>query len=309
MTKRWYFLLLFVLVSGGATAKKLYKFQDKNGVWHYGDKPPDTEQEVEVRQLKPARTQRVRLEKHGDKRHPFFYAVNQYPGPIELEVDWEDHENVVATPPLPQRFIVGPGESADLFDIQTTVATRASRFTLQYRYMIGKPLANYASQNPYLPPIAPGSRFQITQAFSGKFSHQDEQNRYAVDIVMPVGTPIYAARGGVVLEVENDYFKSGTQQAYANKANSIRILHDDSSMAIYAHLQLEKAQVHPGLQVSAGELIGYSGNTGFTTGPHLHFAIQINQDMKLVSVPFQFIDVNGQISEPQQGTWLEGFTP
>ena len=309
MKARWLVLLLIVMMAGGAPAKKLYKFQDENGVWHYGDKPPDTNEAVEVRQLTPAKRQLVSLEKRGDKYSPYFFAINKYPGPIEIEVDWEKHENVIANPPLPRRFVVGPGQSADLFNIRTTVATRASRFTLQYRYMIGQPLSDYSSSHHYLPPIAPGSHFQITQAFGGAFSHQDEQNRYAIDIKMPVGTPVYAARGGIVMEVEDDYFKSGTRQAYANKANSIRILHDDGSMAIYAHLQLEKAQVSPGVQVSAGDLIGYSGNTGFTTGPHLHFAIQVNQGMQLASVPFQFVYINGQVKEPQQGEWLEGVTP
>jgi len=307
MTIRWLVFCIFIVVSTGANAKKLYKFQDEKGIWHYSDKPPETEQQFEVRQLKPAKKQRVRLEKHGEKYSPFFYAINQYPGPIEIEVDWEKHENVVATPPLPQRFVVGPGQSSDLFNVRGATSTRAWRFTLQYRYMIGEPLADYHSTFRYLPPIAPGSRFQVTQAFGGKFSHQDEQNRYAIDIKMPVGTPIYAARAGIVLEVENDYFKSGTRQAYANQANSIRILHDDGSMAIYAHLQLEKAQVSSGLQVSAGELIGYSGNTGFTTGPHLHFAIQVNRDMELVSVPFKLVDIHGRIKEPQEGEWLDGF--
>ncbi len=309
MVMRWPLLLLLVLISSGAGAKKLYKYQDEQGRWHFSDKPPITDRKVEVRQLKPATQQKVRLEKRGDKFHPFFYAINQYPGPIEIEVAWEKAENAIADPPLPQRFVVSPGESADLFNVRGAVENQSWRFTLQYRYMIGQPLTDYAGSQAYLPPTAPGSRFQITQAFDGEFSHQDEQNRYAVDIMMPIGTPVHAARSGIVLEVDDDYFKSGTEQAYANKANSIRILHDDGSMAIYAHLELEKAQVHPGLQVEAGELIGYSGNTGFTTGPHLHFAIQINQGMQLASVPFRFTDREGRTFEPQQGSWLEGFKP
>ncbi len=177
-------------------------------------------------------------------------------------------------------------------------------YSLQYRYNIGSPLARHDRQAVYWPPFAMHTQFQITQAFGGKFSHTGEQSQYAVDIAMPVNTPIHAARAGVVIEVNNDFFKNGLTQAYKSRANSIRILHEDGSMAIYAHLALETAQVYPGLHVSAGQLIGYSGNTGYSSGPHLHFAVQLNQGMKLASVPFMFSSAGG-VSEPIAGKWLE----
>ncbi len=302
------FVLLILACSSGI-AKKLYKYQDEHGVWHFTDRLPDTEREVEVRQLMPAATQWVKLEKSGSKSKPDFYAINEFSGPVEIAVDWEQHQNAIASPSLPRRFVVGPGKSDTLFSVRGAPKARSWQISLNYRYVIGKPLPDYVSAIPYYPPIAPGSHYQITQAFGGEFSHQDEQNRYAVDIMMPVETPIYAARSGVVLEVQNDYFNGGTLQAYVHQANSVRILHDDGSMAVYAHLELEKAQVAAGQQVYEGELIAYSGNTGFTTGPHLHFAIQVNRGMELVSVPFQFIFPDGRVLDPHLGMWLEGFAP
>ena len=50
-------------------------------------------------------------------------------------------------------------------------------------------------------------------------------------------------------------------------------------MALYAHLQESGVLVRPGQHVRAGQQIGLSGNTGFTTGPHLHFAVQVNRGM------------------------------
>lgn len=301
-------LFLLLLISSTAIAKKLYKYQDDLGRWYFTDQAPLTEVKVEVRQLKPSAKRRVRLEKTGSPGNPAFYLINQYPGPIEVAVDWDQHDNLVANPELPRRFVIEPGKSDTLFSINAVGQTSTQAFTLQYQYVVGRPQPNYTSQTPYLPPLAPGSRFRITQAFNGEFSHNDLQNRYAVDIMMPINTPIYASRAGTVLEVENDYFESGTQQAYANKANSISILHDDGSIAIYAHLALEKALVQPRLRVEAGALIGYSGNTGFSSGPHLHFAVQVNRGMELTSVPFQFIDARQQVFEPQQGAWLEGIS-
>ncbi|QPK62456.1 M23 family metallopeptidase [Methylomonas sp. LL1] len=306
MLKRRFLLISLLLISSTVAAKKLYKYQDQQGRWYFSDKPPATEQKVEVRQLKPAANQRVWLEQSGAKENPGFDAINQYPGPVEISVDWGEHDGVTATPPLPQRFLLEPGRSKNLFTVKAVDQTVSRRFTLQFRYMIGRPLPDYVSTTAYLPPVAPGGRFLVTQAFEGDFSHTDVQNRYAVDIMMPTGTPIHAARGGIVLKVENDFFSGGTEQAFADKANSIHILHEDGSMAVYAHLALEKALVHPGLQVQAGELIAYSGNTGFSSGPHLHFAVQVNRGMELASVPFEFIDADDNTFVPRQGRWLLG---
>lgn len=264
---------------------------------------------LEVRQLKVAPKQLVWLLQSGEERHPQYSIRNDYAGPVEVEIDFSERDNVRATPDLPKLFVIEPGKSDTLFQINAINEHESSKLAVKYRYIIGSPLPNYRSTKPYLPPIAPNTSFQISQAFGGSFSHTDEQNQFAVDIVMPIGTPIHAARSGVVLEVENDFFKGGINKAYGSEANNIRILHDDGSMAVYAHLELEKAQVYPGLAMAAGQLIGYSGNTGFSTGPHLHFAVQINKGMALVSVPFTFIDQQGLAAEPAISAWLKGVAP
>ncbi|MGZ4955664.1 MAG: peptidoglycan DD-metalloendopeptidase family protein [Methylobacter sp.] len=310
-------LFIFVLLSlcsFNAAGKKLYKFQDEQGIFHFTDNPAEAarnkdQQKLEVRQLKVAPKQLVWLLQSGEERHPQYYIRNDYAGPVEVEINFSERDNVKATPDLPGRFVVEPGKSDTLFQINALNEQESWRLALKYRYIIGSPLSHYSSKASYLPPIAPNAAFQISQAFGGSFSHNDEQNQYAVDIMMPVGTPIYASRSGIVLEAEDDFYNGGTNKVYTSEANNIRILHDDGSMAIYAHLELEKAQVHPGMAVAAGQLIGYSGNTGFSTGPHLHFAVQINQGMELVSVPFTFINQQGQAVEPKVHVWLKGIAP
>jgi murein DD-endopeptidase MepM/ murein hydrolase activator NlpD len=307
-------LILLSLCPFNATGQKLYKFQDKQGIWHFTDKPTETElkgakQQPEVRQLKVTPKQLVWLLQSGDEHHPQFYIRNDYPGPVEVEVDFLEHDNVKATPDLPKRFVVEPGKSATLFNVAGINEQKPWKLAVKYRYIIGRPLSDYHSAVHYWPPIAPGASFQISQAFGGTFSHTDEQNFYAADIAIPIGTPVYAARSGLVVEVDNDYFKSGTNKAYGSEANSIRILHDDGAMTVYAHLELEKAQVYPGLKVVAGQMIGYSGNTGFSSGPHLHFAVQVNKGMELVAVSFSFINQQGLAEEPLVGSWLKGLTP
>jgi len=285
-------------------AKKLYKYKDKQGLWHYSDKPPETKQAVEIRQLKAANKRYIWLEKTADKHKPEYFVINNYQTPIEIEISLIQPKNIVAKPALPTRFIVQPGRSGILFQMSAIEKHKSWSYSLSYRYILGSPLAVQDPDAVYLPPFAKANSFPVSQAFNGKFSHTDQQNKYAVDLVMPVNTPIYAARAGIVIEVNNDFFRGGTKQAYKTRANSIRILHEDGSMAVYAHLALETAQVYTGLKVYEGQLIGYSGNTGFSSGPHLHFAVQVNKGMELISIPFQFTEANGTIAKPVAGSFL-----
>ena len=308
-------VLLLCLCSEICMAKTLYKYQDAQGNWHYTDKQPLTGEKMEARQLvesrrlTPAKQQRVWLEKTGDNESQDFFVINKYPGAIEMEVSWSKQENVQAIPELPRRFVLESGQSAPLFKVRVAAQGQAASYGLKQHYVVGPPLPNYASDVLYVPPIPANSQFQITQGFGGQYSHTDAQNRYAVDISMPVDTGVYAARGGIVMEVEEDYFQSGVEQSLASKANSVRILHTDGSMAVYAHLALEKVLVAPGVKVEVGQLIAYSGNTGYSTGPHLHFAVQINKGLELVATPFKFADVHNKPFAAQEGLWLNGYTP
>ncbi len=297
-------ILILSFFSQLLPAKKLYKYKDQQGLWHYSDTPPETDQKVEVRQLKAATKRYIWLQKKGDKQSPEYFVINNYKAPIEIEVSLNEEKNVISQPALPKRFIVEPGQSKTLFKITGNNLYKSWGYSLVYRYTIGSPLAKHDPQAVYFPPFEKNTSVRISQAFGGKFSHTDKQNKYAVDLVMPVNTPIHAARTGIVVEVNNDFFKGGTKQAYISRANSIRILHEDGSMAVYAHLALETAQVYPGLKVYAGQLIGYSGNTGFSSGPHLHFAVLLNKGMVLVSIPFKFKSADGSVATPKVGAFL-----
>ncbi|KAG1252036.1 hypothetical protein G6F68_011979 [Rhizopus microsporus] len=69
------------------------------------------------------------------------------------------------------------------------------------------------------------------------------------------------------------------------RANFIRVLHSDGSMALYGHLQAGGMRVRRGQAVQAGQPIGLSGNSGYSSAPHLHFVVQVNRGMGLRSVP------------------------
>jgi murein DD-endopeptidase MepM/ murein hydrolase activator NlpD len=99
---------------------------------------------------------------------------------------------------------------------------------------------------------------------------------------------VYAAREGVVINVRHDAFRGALSPAMLDQANVIQILHDDGTFAIYAHLHWDSIRVHIGERVARGQYIANSGNTGFSSGPHLHFAVLRNAGVTDVSVPIQF---------------------
>jgi murein DD-endopeptidase MepM/ murein hydrolase activator NlpD len=135
---------------------------------------------------------------------------------------------------------------------------------------------------------------RVGQGWGGGFSHRDQENRYAVDFAVPEGTPVLAARDGVVMQLEAGFATGGLDSPEdIGRANFIRILHDDGTMAVYAHLAPGGAQVRQGERVRRGQRIGASGSTGYSGGPHLHFAVQANRGLRLASLPFRMFGPGG----------------
>jgi murein DD-endopeptidase MepM/ murein hydrolase activator NlpD len=71
-----------------------------------------------------------------------------------------------------------------------------------------------------------------------------------------------------------------------------------SASAVYAHLRWDSIRVRIGERVVRGQYIADSGNTGFTSGPHLHFAVIRNSGVADVSVPIQFAGIAGTAVTP-----------
>ena len=129
-----------------------------------------------------------------------------------------------------------------------------------------------------------GGPFRLSQGPLGGYSHFTREGRYAMDIAMPEGTPIIAARGGMVIKTENRQVGRGTHPS----GNFVRILHPDGTMAVYLHLMHRSVLVDEGQRVAQGALLGRSGNTGRSSGPHLHFVVQRAVGLAMESIPFQF---------------------
>lgn len=119
-------------------------------------------------------------------------------------------------------------------------------------------------------PYAKNSSHYLAQGYFSPFSHK---NRAALDFKMKRSTPFYAARGGVILRVKENGNKGGWNKRYRAEGNFIIVQHADSSRAGYWHLQQNGASVNIGDTIEPGQLIGYSGKTGYALFPHLHFIV------------------------------------
>ena len=142
----------------------------------------------------------------------------------------------------------------------------------------------------------PSAALRIQQAWGGGFSHDHAENRHAVDFAAPVGTPVVAARDGLVMQAESGFDEAvpgEDESTLLARANFIRVLHDDGTMALYAHLQAGGVLARIGQRVRRGQVIARSGNTGHSTAPHLHFVVQANRGMHLASVPFRMFGPGG----------------
>ncbi len=95
--------------------------------------------------------------------------------------------------------------------------------------------------------------------------------RHAIDIMMPTGTPIMAAASGIVVWVKNDGLRGGIAKKYWDQGNRVVIRHDHDEYSAYEHFKPNGVLVRVGQHVVEGELIGYSGKTGYGFLPHLHF--------------------------------------
>lgn len=129
-------------------------------------------------------------------------------------------------------------------------------------------LKTYDSAYQYDLPFQKGKSFNIYQGYNGTFSHQNENS---LDFTMPEGTEILAAREGVVIDLVKHNNSGCPTKSCANQANYITVLHADGTFAQYFHLKQNGVKVNIGDQIKKGDVIGLSGNTGWSNGPHLHF--------------------------------------
>ncbi len=115
----------------------------------------------------------------------------------------------------------------------------------------------------------------LSQGIRGR-THQGRME-YAYDLAADIGTPVYAMRPGRVIAVQDKYPDTGGGKENISKFNYVWVEHDGGYRSAYIHLQqgfVRNVGIKAGDWVESGQLIGYSGNSGWSTGPHLHLEVQ-----------------------------------
>lgn len=295
---------------GTAMAQELYKYRGDNGEWIYADRPPADGRDAEIRSPQgTAGPGSVSVtESLGDAGLEISVA-NTFYAPVELVLIFESIEGVAYPPPDDdRRWIVPPRSDLTLLTLPLLEGVDAPSVVYRYVYLPGDPAAEPDPGVTYRLPYAAGTSHVITQTYPVSDTHRTRDSMYAVDFAMPVGTSVVAARDGVVFDVASTHFSGGPdEQQYADLANLVRILHDDGTWAVYAHLNWDTIRVRPGDRVATGETIADSGNTGFSSGPHLHFAVLRNMGMRIDSVPVTFRGAGGRALTPATGERLTAY--
>lgn len=165
-------------------------------------------------------------------------------------------------------------------------------------------LSARADAATYLLPWQPGQFYECIQGNNSVADHHGVE-AYAFDFPMRPGTLLQAARAGTVSMVKSDSNVGGFSIAFANDANYVVIDQGDGTQALYLHLMYRGALVQVGQSVQQGQPIALSGDTGWTSGPHLHFVVEQRSltEHLTQAVPISFVDVNDWGGVPQPGRW------
>jgi murein DD-endopeptidase MepM/ murein hydrolase activator NlpD len=217
-----------------------------------------------------------------DSINNFLLAYNKSPSSITLKISKKETNQIY------QKYIIGSLDSLCILkekntDKETYVNQINEKYKLSYHF--GDTISSkHNDKFLYDFPFKKRKRYKLIQSWGGRFSHSMPRSYHALDFKMEIGEPVHAARSGIVVRSVEKFTKNGGRELQ-NFANTIIIKHNDNTFAHYVHLKTDGSLVEIGQVVEKGELIGFSGNTGFSTQPHLHFVVR---DGTGNSVPIYF---------------------
>jgi murein DD-endopeptidase MepM/ murein hydrolase activator NlpD len=208
---------------------------------------------------------------------------------------------VVAEGPRTITETLGGKQSRLVMRLKEQGGDRRGGYRISCDWTIGDKDALHDEEQLYLLPYESGKSYRVLQGYGSRFSHIGLE-QYAVDFNMSVGTPVHAARAGVVAKIEESNHRGCWDDGCGAYANYIVILHNDGTTGEYYHLSKNGALVEVGDHIIAGQKIALSGNTGHTTMPHLHFAVYRAAEWgNTQSIPVRFLSSAGIVESPRRG--------
>ena len=220
-------------------------------------------------------------------------ARNLKPWPVTVTVAIEG-QNLTAVPRREVTATVGGHGSQPLITLAPEDESRPWRYTYEFDWAVGSLGVRHDDAYAYGLPYAPDAAWRVLQGYGSRFSHTGLET-WTIDFDMPEGSPVHAARDGVVVRTRSHHDRACWERGCGRYANFIVILHADGSTGEYYHLAKNGVAVAEGEPVARGQLIGYSGNTGRSTMPHLHFGVyRATTWGRTESLPVQFATDQGE---------------
>ncbi len=248
------------------------------------------------------KSKKVYLEAKEMKGYIAIYIYNNKPFSITMSIDAKYKE--LDYDRDRKKSIVLKSKSK-LEYIRLYTKNRAYSYSISFRWIIGSVDAVHDDRYLYQFPYKKGTKYRVSQGFNGKVTHFG-RSKYAVDFAMDIGTDICAARDGKIVRIKSNSNKNGIGRAFSKYANYINIEHDDGTIAMYYHLKKDGVAVKVGERVKRGQLIGYSGNTGYSSGPHLHFGVfKASTAKRTQTLAIKFTSLKGTVDNPKVGRYYE----
>jgi len=253
---------------------------------------------------------RIEFELRRDDDRVIEIARNHYAVPLVIAWHLENLDNlsplepsagVVTLPAAPTPNATGPAVVLTTLRIMDRGASYHRE--MQFHARFGDPDARPTPYS-YRIPYRSGKRYSVLQGFHGAFSHHGS-NEYAVDFDCPVATHVVATRPGIVVATNAAAQSAGTTPDFLEykRVNWVLVLHDDGTIGEYMHLAPAGVEVQPGTPVNRGDELALSGNTGFSSTPHLHFQVMTagEDGISAQSFPFKIAVNASKDEEPVQG--------
>ncbi len=228
-----------------------------------------------------------------------FYADNIDMAPYAIRLSFSSLENLKPDKNLNSYIALVPAKSSKI-EILRLIKLKKGNTTFKFNYIftIGNPNLKPDEDFAYWFPYSHGHKERVGQGNNGPGTHIGIN---AIDFNLDIGSPVHAARSGVVIEVKEDSNTGGNDPNFEKYGNYIRVYHEDGTIADYVHLQQNGSLVTKGERVKTGEKIGLSGNTGYSSGPHLHFMVTFSRNFQSISLPVKFLNYNGEKVVPVEG--------
>ncbi|WP_375579165.1 M23 family metallopeptidase [Marivirga tractuosa] len=237
-----------------------------------------------------------------------FFGKNIEQVPYTVKIDFKNLKNL-SSKTSEKSFVrtIPPNTSKQkVLELKKIKMDKGTSFDFNFLYTIGDPSLKVDEDYPYLLPYQHGKRVRVGQGNNGAGTHRGIN---AIDFNLEIGDSVFAARSGLVIEVKEDSNTGGNDPKYEPYGNFVKVYHEDGTLGSYVHLVQDGSLVAKGDKIEKGQLIGISGNTGWSSGPHLHFMVAQNKNFQNFTLPIKFLNHKEELFIPLESKSYYAYHP